>query len=135
MDLLLAAAAMGLAVAFLLLLASRLNFFSKPSGGKAKGGAKPEGSQGLPPRSCPLCGALLSPGERVHSDLSPGKGDRIMRIYGCPHCWPSLPGKGDRVCPVCGGVIAPEGYAVARYFERPGRKHVHVLGCTGCRRV
>jgi predicted amidophosphoribosyltransferase len=56
-----------------------------------------------------------------------------MRIFGCPHCWPAAPEKRDRLCPVCGGLIDPRGYAIARYFERPGRKHVHVLGCTGCR--
>jgi predicted amidophosphoribosyltransferase len=56
-----------------------------------------------------------------------------MRIFGCPACWPSLDGRPPRLCPVCGGEIPPEGYAVARYFERPGRKHVHVLGCSRCR--
>ncbi len=44
-----------------------------------------------------------------------------------------------RICPVCGRALEPEGWVVARYFERPGlggvpaRRHVHVLGCAGCR--
>jgi hypothetical protein len=91
-------------------------------------------------RSCPLCSSVLAPGERVSSRLFPGKGDRIMHIFGCVHCWPatlSVP----RICPVCGGALDPEGWVIARYFERPGapgrgpgRRHVHVLGCTNCRK-
>ncbi|MGO8695502.1 MAG: hypothetical protein ACLQMF_17715 [Rectinemataceae bacterium] len=82
--------------------------------------------------SCPLCLSFLGPGERIKSDISPGGGDRIMRIFGCPHCWPPGP-TNPRICPVCGGRLAPEAWAVARYFERPGRGHVHVLGCPECR--
>jgi hypothetical protein len=90
-------------------------------------------------RSCPLCASVLEPGERVHSKLYPGKGDRIMHIFGCPRCWPATP-SAPRICPVCGREIGREGYAVARYFDRPGtpgggaRPHIHVLGCTECRK-
>jgi len=84
-------------------------------------------------RSCPLCSSVLGPGERVTSKLFPGKGDRIMHIMGCVHCWPagiSAP----RICPVCGGALNAEEWVTARYFESIGRRHVHVLGCPHCRR-
>jgi hypothetical protein len=91
------------------------------------------------PRSCPLCSSILAPGERVTSQLFPGKSDRIMHIFGCVHCWPATP-SAPRICPVCGKELDREGWVVARYFERPaengqgiGRKHIHVLGCTNCR--
>jgi hypothetical protein len=142
MEILLAATAMGIAIAVLLLLSGRLR---REAGHGAKAPARKSAARksSMPTgakagaagaaRSCPLCGASLAAGERIHSDITPGKGDRIMRIFGCPHCWPSTPGKRDRLCPVCGGLIDPRGYAIARYFERPGRRHVHVLGCTNCR--
>jgi hypothetical protein len=137
MEILLAATAMGIAIVVLLLLAGRL----RPQAGTgasrpARKGARQSLAKTGPSataRSCPLCGAVLAPGERIHSDITPGKGDRIMRIFGCPHCWPAEEGKRDRLCPVCEGLIDPRGYAIARYFEKPGRKHVHVLGCTNCR--
>jgi hypothetical protein len=83
-------------------------------------------------RECPLCFSDLAPGERVASKLFPGKSDRIMRIFGCVHCWPATPSV-PRICPVCGQALDAQGWVTARYFERPGRKHVHVLGCTNCR--
>lgn len=97
------------------------------------GGAASGTARGLQPHCCPLCATPLVPGERVKSDIAAGKGDRIMRIFGCPNCWPAVGGRPPRLCPVCGGEIPADGYAVARYFERPGRKHVHVLGCSRCR--
>jgi hypothetical protein len=85
------------------------------------------------PRTCPVCGSSLRPGERVHSRVFTPKGDRIMHVYGCPRCWPANIGN-VRVCPVCEKEVPREGYLVARLFERPdGSRHVHVLGCTGCR--
>jgi hypothetical protein len=87
---------------------------------------------GADKRACPLCCSALAPGERISSTLFPGKGDRIMRIQGCPHCWPATP-SAPRICPVCGQALDAQGWVTARYFERPGRRHVHVLGCTNCR--
>jgi hypothetical protein len=84
------------------------------------------------PRTCPLCFSALAAGERVSSKLFPGTSDRIMRIFGCPHCWPATPST-PRICPVCGQSLDAQGWVTARYFERPGRRHVHVLGCTSCR--
>jgi len=98
-----------------------------------------EGKPGAGGRACPLCCSALDHGERISSQLFPGKGDRIMRIFGCPHCWPATPSV-PRICPVCGQTLDARGWVTARYFERaavpgraPGRKHVHVLGCTICR--
>ena len=94
--------------------------------------AGPPAAGEIQPGRCPLCGSFLAKGERIKSDVFPGAGDRIMRIFGCPHCWPSTT-RMKRICPVCGFELPPEGWAVARLFERPGRMHVHVLGCTACR--
>ena len=103
--------------------------------GPQAAGAASRGSAGaaILPHTCPLCGTALETGQRVKSDITPGKGDRMMRIYGCPHCWPATERKAPRLCPVCGKELPSEGFVVARYFESPGRKHVHVLGCSLCR--
>lgn len=96
----------------------------------------------IKPRSCPLCSTPLLKGERVNSQLFPGKEDRIMHIFGCVYCWPATAST-PRYCPVCGGALSAEGWVTARYFERagmpgrgagsPARGHVHVLGCEACR--
>jgi hypothetical protein len=121
-----------LAAVFLLLgrLVARLR--SRAHGTKANSGAAGG-------RSCPLCLSVLGPGERVASKLFPGKGDRIMHIMGCVHCWPTDPSVREgpalrRICPVCGGALGAEDWVTARYFESIGRRHVHVLGCPRCRR-
>ena len=90
------------------------------------------GPAAVKPGTCPLCSTPLGPGERVKSDIFPGKGDRLMRIFGCPRCL-ATEGGPPRFCPVCGTELAPGSWALARYFERPGRRHVHVLGCESCR--
>jgi hypothetical protein len=136
MAILLAATGAALALALILLL-------SGGQAAQAKKARRPKRGHGrgkqlvpaLPPRTCPLCGCELAPGERIKSDLTAGTGDRIMRIHGCPHCRPEVAGAKalPRRCPVCEAELPPGGYVVARYFESPGRKHVHVLGCTNCR--
>ena len=83
---------------------------------------------------CPICGSPLKIGERVHSVVYPGTSgapDKMMEIFGCPYCYQNK-NSVDRICPVCKNIIKEKGYVIARMFERPGRKHVHVLGCTGC---
>jgi hypothetical protein len=83
-------------------------------------------------RTCPLCDAALGPGERVKSTAFPalpGQG-RLMYIWGCAYC---MDGSRTRVCPVCKAVIGADQILVARMFEKPGRSHVHVLGCSRCR--
>jgi predicted nucleic acid-binding Zn ribbon protein len=92
-----------------------------------------EGEAGAP-RTCPVCSIKLLNGERVKSSAYPamGKTDRLMNIFGCPYC---LEGQRRRVCPVCGKTLNPEEFLIARLFDKPGRSHVHVLGCTLCRGV
>ena len=91
---------------------------------------------------CPLCGRELCRGERVHSVVYSQGEDRLMNIYGCPWCYPAHPAgykkpssPRERRCPSCGAPLKEGSFAIARVFERPGRKvHVHVLGCPSCRR-
>ena len=95
---------------------------------------------------CPLCGTSLPRGWRVHSVLYRGREAHRMEIWGCPWCWSNhpraaeaariaAPGGKDalRSCPSCGTPLAAESFVTARVTERPGRTHVHVLGCPRCR--
>lgn len=90
---------------------------------------------------CPLCEKSLQRGERVHSVIFNQGEDRLMNIYGCPWCYDEHPGgrrepSRERFCPSCGVTLKEGSFAVARVFERPGRKmHVHVLGCPVCRNM
>ncbi len=90
-------------------------------------------------RPCPLCEKALQRGERVHSVIYSQGEDRLMNIYGCPWCYDkhpagSRPPLRKRKCPSCGGPLKEGNFAIARVFERPGRKmHIHVLGCPSCR--
>jgi hypothetical protein len=117
-------------------------FFSLPAGGRSssrrsssrrKARLKPQGeSTPGASRTCPVCSALLGKGERVKSSAFPSMGgaDRLMHIAGCVYC---LEGERTRVCPVCGSVLFDDEFLIARLFEKPGRSHVHVLGCTRCK--
>ena len=83
-------------------------------------------------RLCPVCSAKLPQGEQVKSSVFPklpGQ-DRLMHVFGCAYC---MGGGRRRFCPVCGAVLADNEFLVARMFEKPGRSHVHVLGCSQCR--
>jgi hypothetical protein len=85
------------------------------------------------PQTCPVCSARLEKGELVKSMAYPsfnGK-DRLMHIKGCAYC---LGGDRPRLCPVCGARLREDEILIARIFERPGRAHVHVLGCSRCRK-
>jgi len=102
---------------------------------------RPPGQEDQDSRNpCPLCRSLLSRGERVHSVVFSRGEDRLMNIYGCPYCYRDHPAGSrsslkERYCPSCGTLLKEGSFAVARVFERPGRKpHVHVLGCPVCRR-
>jgi len=89
--------------------------------------------KGVGVRKCPVCGEMLAPGTMVKSKIFMRKGgDQMMQVFGCPYCWPDNTGY-RRICPVCEKVIPRDGYLVARYFSGPNRRHVHVLGCSGCR--
>jgi predicted nucleic acid-binding Zn ribbon protein len=98
-----------------------------------KGGGVREGVPGTP-RTCPICAASLAYGERVKSSAFPkvaGEG-RLMHIEGCIYC---LGGERQdkRKCPVCGAALNLDELLIARMFDKPGRSHVHVLGCSRCR--
>ncbi len=91
-------------------------------------------------KNCPICGCPLKRGETVHSHLYPGKPDGMMYIYGCPFCYKNHPHLIElknvkRICPYCKTSIPQNGWVIARVFEKPGKTHVHVLGCTECRKV
>lgn len=89
--------------------------------------------KGVGVRSCPVCGEKLAPGALVKSKVYERKArDKVMHIYGCPFCWPENTDY-RRVCPVCEKVVPRGGYLIARYFDGAERKHVHVLGCSGCK--
>jgi hypothetical protein len=114
--------------------------FSRPGERQSRRPApgKDDEREGRPgdPQTCPVCTARLPPGRLVRSAVYPSLNgrDRIMHIMGCPYC---LEGEAEkrrhRICPVCHQPV-PEGeYLFARIFERPGRSHVHVLGCMKCR--
>lgn len=125
-----------------LLISTMPSFFfdkRKKKGGKEKNetAGKGEAPGGNPKqaRLCPLCGASLSKGENVKSMVFPaGEKDSIMEVYGCPHCNPPG-GRRERLCPVCGKKVPPGGYVIGRYFTKPGKRHLHVLGCTQCRKT
>ncbi len=55
-----------------------------------------------------------------------------MHIYGCPFCErPGTPVK--RRCPVCHREISLDGFAVGRMWDKPGKTHLHITGCTVCK--
>jgi len=102
-------------------------------------------------KPCPLCGTMLRRGETVHSVVFSGPAhtsiasgtaapkpasrqidDYLAHLFGCPYCHPAND-EHPRTCPACSRTIPADGYVIARMFEKPGRKHVHVLGCTECR--
>ncbi len=97
-------------------------------------------------KPCPLCGAMLERGERVHTVVfsrdpvdpsgrprPPRIKESMVHMFGCPYCRPPE-GTRRRTCPVCKRTIRGDGFAIARMFERDDkRKQVHVLGCTECR--
>ncbi|MDR0447876.1 MAG: hypothetical protein LBH07_04330 [Treponema sp.] len=124
---------------FLLWFGFNLFFFapknlSVPAFKRKNRSLKPKG-EGIPgaPRICPVCSAKLEMGEKVKSSAFPSSNngaDRLMHISGCIYC---LEGGRRRVCPVCGTVLQRIEILIARLFEKPGRSHVHVMGCTCCK--
>jgi hypothetical protein len=97
--------------------------------------AKGPAGEGDPNKTCPVCSSKLSKGELVSSSAFPstnGGTDRFMHIRGCVYC---LNGDRKRVCPVCGTVLEANEILIARLFERVGRRtHIHVIGCTQCKK-
>ena len=119
----------GVIIAVLLLVLFR---FRRDAGdpGSSRRRTEPGTSHESRTKPCPLCSTMLKPAWRVHSVVYPGKPDKLMHIFGCPVC---RNGEKKRMCPVCGQEVPKDGYVIARVFEKPGRTHVHVLGCTRCR--
>lgn len=89
-------------------------------------------------KPCPICHWPLKPNERVHSHLFRNGEDSIMHIYGCPYCYKDHPKSKfvvgtQRTCPACKKRVNDGEFIIARLFEKPGKNHVHVLGCYRCR--
>ncbi len=168
-----------LVIAILILIMLILIGFSRTQkqGFEKKPEEKPE-EKDVFSNFCPLCGSGLKKGERVKSAAYPVKPgsdgkypggiEKMMEVYGCPHCMPPG-GTEKRICPVCKKEVPKNGYVVGRYFivnktydyssgeQRTAdlpetgiisgnkvnkappvskkKNHLHVLGCTGCRRV
>jgi uncharacterized protein with PIN domain len=87
---------------------------------------------------CPVCSYRIAKGEQVKTVVFPPANeksiDQIMHIKGCSTCL----NNSDvvRRCPVCKAILSEDDFLLARMFERSYTKnHVHVLGCTKCRKV
>ncbi len=84
---------------------------------------------------CPLCNTPLAHGEDMVSRVfrPMNTPDQRMNVMGCPHCYPHPERGAERRCPVCGKEVLPEGYLIARLFNRSDtKKHVMIMGCTNC---
>ena len=108
-----------------------LLFMIERYGGRRRDRSRPVPTATPDTTKCPLCGSNLRDNKRVKSVLFPGKPDSMMEINGCPYCYPV---NSDilRICPVCKKEVPVNGHVIARVFIKPNKKHVHVLGCTGC---
>ncbi len=82
-------------------------------------------------RPCPLCGTMLRKGETVKTTIYPAKGDTLAEVYGCPYCYGDR-ATATRICPYCRKPVPDGGHVIGRMFKE--RRHLHVLGCTGCRK-
>jgi len=109
-----------------------LLFFLSDKGKKATGFPRQQLSEASSKLPCPLCGNHLLKNEKIRS-LSYGSGnEKIMHILGCPYCLrPVSPNK--RICPVCKKVIPPSGFAIGLMWEKQGKLHLHLTGCTVCK--
>lgn len=125
-------------ICVLFFLLFRVKAFSSDK--RDRNGKKDGEKEELGYRSCPLCARLLKKGETVHTvvygaskaNTADSPSERPAEIYGCPYCYP--PNRDNpRICPVCKKTVPEDGFVMARMFERPEKRHVHVLGCTGCR--
>jgi hypothetical protein len=108
--------------------------------------AKKQRSQFEVLKPCPLCGYLLRKGETVkskvieiaisgkHGQNKMGVKESMAHMFGCPYCWPST-AEHPRHCPACKATLESSDYVIGRYFEKDeGKNHLHVLGCTRCRK-
>ena len=91
----------------------------------------------LQPVKCPVCNSSLYVGENIISKVYRPMNvpDQLCTIMGCPHCYPNCQTGIKRMCPVCHKEISQEQTLTARLFnEKFGKKHVHILGCSNCRK-
>jgi len=93
---------------------------------------KPDAARRKTKIPCPLCGSRLLEGERIHSVAFDLGKEKLMHVYGCPFCEPVSSGV-KRRCPVCRKDIPPGGFAVGRMWEKAGKTHLHIVGCTECK--
>jgi len=133
-------------VVVVVLLLTMLRFRKDDYQGLANSMAKKQRSQFAVLKPCPLCGTLLQKGQTVkskvieiaingkHGQNKLGVKESMAHVFGCPFCWPASD-QTARQCPACKGKLGAEDYVIARYFEKDvGRNHLHVLGCTRCRK-
>lgn len=86
---------------------------------------------------CPLCDSSLFKGENLISKVYRPMNvpDQLMTVSGCPHCFPKCEPGVKRICPVCHSEVSANGNLTARLFnKKDGKKHVHILGCSNCRK-
>lgn len=120
----------------------------KPMAGRQNSGRSEERASLIGPRvlkPCPLCGAGLAKGQTVKTKVieivsasargaPKGVKENRAEVYGCPYCWPASK-EHPRTCPSCHQILGNSDIVFARYFERTeGKNHLHVLGCTICRK-
>jgi hypothetical protein len=125
------------------LLATMLRFRKDDYQGLALSMARKQRSTFEVLKPCPLCGSLLKRGETVRTKVieigskggnQMGVKESIAHVLGCPYCWPGN-AEHARQCPACKVKLTAADYVIARYFEKEAKKnHLHVLGCTICRK-
>lgn len=85
---------------------------------------------------CPLCQTPLFVGENIISKVYRPMNvpDQLCTVAGCPHCYPKCEPGVKRICPVCHKTVAQDQTLTARLFNKIGKKHVHIIGCSNCHR-
>ena len=76
----------------------------------------------------------LEVGQKIHSVAFNAANESIMHLYGCPHCYPERTAL-KRICPVCKKELSVQGFLVGRMWDRKGKKHLHISGCTECKPI
>ena len=83
---------------------------------------------------CILCGSSLARGERLKSEEYKGEKESIVHIFGCKNCHGEGAEK-DRTCPICKKTLSQGDHLKGRMWKRKnGKMHLHVSGCTICKR-
>lgn len=117
-----------------ILIAWLLHLLTRKVGGQKKEKLeKPTAPREGKIHPCPICGTLLKSHEKVHSVVYPGENDRLVEVFGCPYCYPANDDY-PRTCPVCKEIIPPDGFLIGRMFYSGEKPHMHINGCTRCRK-